>query len=61
MEALDLDRYNPRMFPWEPAVAPARLIDVHPGWLLLALGLVVLVLLLALFRTPLPNCWEISS
>jgi hypothetical protein len=61
METLDLDKYNPRMFPWEPVVAPARLIGVHPGWLLLALGLVVLVLLLALIRTPLPNCWEISS
>jgi hypothetical protein len=61
METLDLDKYNPRMFPWEPVVAPVRLIGVHSGWLLLALGLVVLVLLLALIRTPLPSCWEISS
>jgi hypothetical protein len=58
---LDLDKYSPRMFPWEHSVTAPRLIGVHPGWLLLALGMVVLVLLLALIRTPLPSCWEISS
>jgi hypothetical protein len=58
---LDLDNYRPRMFPWEPILTPPRLIGVHPGWLLLALGMVILVLLLALTRTPLPSCWEISS
>jgi hypothetical protein len=58
---LDLDKYSPRMFPWEQIVAAPRLIGVHPGWLLLALGMVVLVFLLALIRTPLPSCWEISS
>ncbi len=58
---LDLDKYSARMFPWEQTVTPPRLIGVHPGWLFLALGMVVLVLLLALLRTPLPGCWEISS
>jgi hypothetical protein len=58
---LDLEKYSPRMFPWEQSVTPPRLIGVHLGWLLLALGMVVLVLLLALIRTPLPSCWEISS
>jgi hypothetical protein len=58
---LDLGKYRSRMFPWEQSVTPPRLISVHPVWLLLALGLIVLVLLLALIRTPLPSCWEISS
>jgi hypothetical protein len=58
---LDLRKYNSRMFPWEPVTAPPRLISVQPVWLILALGLVILVLLLALFRTPLPSCWELSS
>jgi hypothetical protein len=60
-EQLDLSKYSPRMFPWEQTATPPRLIGVHTGWLLLALGMVVLVLLLALTRTPLPSCWEISS
>jgi hypothetical protein len=58
---LDLAKYSSRMFPWEQIVTPPRLISAHPVWLLLALGMVVLVLLLALIRTPLPSCWEISS
>jgi hypothetical protein len=58
---LDLGKYDPRMFPWEPMAIPPRLISVHPVYLALALGLVVLVLLLALVRTPLPSCWELSS
>ena len=58
---LDLGKYNSRMFPWEQIATQPRLIRVNSIWLVLALGLVVLVLLLALFRTPLPSCWEISS
>ena len=58
---LDLGKYGPRMFPWEQMASPPQLISVHPLWLVLALGLVVLVLLLALLRTPLPSCWELSS
>jgi hypothetical protein len=57
---LDLRKYHSRMFPWEQISTQPRLICAHPVWLFLALGLVVLVLLLALVRTPLPSCWELS-
>ena len=59
--SLDLQKYNSRMFPWEQMTTQPRLIRFNPIWLFLAIGLVVLVLLLALLRTPLPSCWEISS
>jgi hypothetical protein len=58
---LDLGKYSSRMFPWEQMANSPRLICVHPVWLVLALGLAILVLLLALIRTPLPSCWELSS
>jgi hypothetical protein len=58
---LDLGKYGSRMFPWEQITTQPRLISVRSVWLILALGLVVLVLLLALLRTPLPSCWELSS
>jgi hypothetical protein len=59
--ALDLGKYSPRMFPWEPMTSQPRLIGFNRVWLFLAIGLVVLVLLLALWRAPLPSCWELSS
>ena len=58
---LDLEKYRARMFPWEQVATAPRLISIHPVWLALAIGLIVLVLLLALVRTPLPSCWELSS
>jgi hypothetical protein len=58
---LNLGKYAPRMFPWEQMASQPRLIVVNPLWLVLALGLVTLVLVLALLRTPLPSCWELSS
>jgi hypothetical protein len=58
--SLDLRKYDSPMFPWEQPIAQPRLISLNPLWLI-ALGLVVLVLLLAIVRTPLPSCWEISS
>jgi hypothetical protein len=58
---LDLEQYSCRMFPWEQSSNQLRLISTNRGWLILALGLVVLVLLLALLRTPLPSCWELAS
>jgi hypothetical protein len=61
MSPLDLEKYRARMFPWEQVATAPRLISIHPVWLALALGLIVLVLLLALIRTPLPSCWEVSS
>ena len=60
-ELLDLDRYACRMFPWERSRNQLRLISANRAWLMLALGLVALILLLALLRTPLPSCWELSS
>jgi hypothetical protein len=59
--SLDLGKYASRMFPWEPIQTEPRLISVHLVWLVLALGMILLVFLLALLRTPLPSCWEISS
>jgi hypothetical protein len=61
MDPLDLGKYSARMFPWEQVTAAPRLISVSTVWLVLALGLIVLVLLMALIRTPLPSCWELSS
>jgi hypothetical protein len=61
MGPLDFGKYRARMFPWEQITTAPRLISVRTVWLVLALGLIVLVLLLALIRTPLPSCWELSS
>ena len=58
---LDLRQYACRMFPWEQGHYRPPLMSANCGWLVLALGLVVLVLLLALLRTPLPSCWELAS
>jgi hypothetical protein len=58
---LDLDKYGSRMFPWEPMRNQPALIISKRAWVAIAVGLVILVLLLALLRTPLPSCWEISS
>jgi len=58
---LDLEQYSCRMFPWEQSSNQPRLISANPGWLILALGLVILVLFFALVRTPLPSCWELAS
>jgi hypothetical protein len=49
------------MFPWEPMKSQPALIISKRAWVILAIGLVILVLLLALLRTPLPSCWEINS
>ena len=58
---LDLRQYACRMFPWEQGHYGPPLTNANRAWLVLALGLVVLVLLLALLRTPLPSCWELAS
>src|SRR5260370_42336029 len=58
---LDLEKYGSRMFPWEPMKSQPALIISKRAWGILAIGLVILVLLLALLRTPLPSCWEINS
>jgi hypothetical protein len=58
---LDPSKYDSRMFPWEQNSIQPRLICANSVWLLLALGLVILVIFLALVRAPLPSCWELSS
>jgi hypothetical protein len=57
---LDLEQYCCRMFPWERSQNLPRLIISHKTWLILAIGLAVIVILLALIRAPLPSCWELS-
>jgi hypothetical protein len=57
---LDLSKYASPMFPWEQISTQPRLICANAAWLCLALSLVVLVIFLALVRTPLPSCWELS-
>ena len=56
----DPEKYRGRMFPWEPIKFQPALINSNRTWLILAAGLALIVTLLALFRTPLPSCWEIS-
>ena len=56
----DPEKYRGRMFPWEPIKFQPALINYNRTWLILAAGLALIVTLLALFRTPLPSCWEIS-
>ena len=58
---LDLGQYSCRMFPWEQGFSAHPLMSANRAWLVLALGLIVLVLLLGLLRTPLPSCWELAS
>jgi hypothetical protein len=58
---LDFAKYTSPSFPWEPLRYQPTLMSSHRGWIVLALILVILVLLLALLRAPLPSCWEISS
>jgi predicted nucleic acid-binding Zn ribbon protein len=58
---LDLEQYSCRMFPWEQSRNQPRLINAHGAWLIITLGLIILVILLALLRTPLPSCWELAS
>lgn len=58
---IDLTRYNFTMFPWEQADVVPRLLSGRWSYLTLSFGLILIVVLLALLRTPLPTCWEISS
>jgi hypothetical protein len=58
--SLDLEAYHCRMFPWEQSRNGPQLIISNAAWVILALVLVVIVVLLALTRAPLPSCWEVS-
>jgi hypothetical protein len=57
---LDLARYSASMFPWEPSSNRLRLITSSRRWVALVLALIILIAFLALLRTPLPSCWEVS-
>jgi hypothetical protein len=58
---LDLERYGYRTFPWDQNGNLPGLITSNAAWVFLAIALVLIVLLLALVRAPLPSCWEISE
>jgi hypothetical protein len=58
---LDLSRYSAGMFPWEPSSNQLRLITSNRRWVAVVLALIFLIAILALLRTPLPSCWEVSS
>jgi hypothetical protein len=60
-EAPDLAIYSIAMFPWENADNRVYLIKNSRIRSACVVALVILIILLAMFRTPLPNCWEISS
>ena len=60
-EGIDLNRYATKMFPWEPSTIVPRLVSRSQVWSAVCVGLILIVVLLSLLRTPLPSCWEISS
>ena len=58
---IDLNRYTTKIFPWEPSAIIPRLVAPSLVWSAVCVGLILIVVLLSLLRTPLPSCWEISS
>jgi hypothetical protein len=59
-QAIDLNRYTAKTFPWEPSDMAPRLLLLPRTWSILCFGLILIVVLLSLLRAPLPTCWEIS-
>jgi hypothetical protein len=59
-KGIDLNRYIAKMFPWEPSGLTPRLLSGRWLWSMLCFGLIFVVVLLSLLRTPLPTCWETS-
>jgi hypothetical protein len=59
-QEMDLSRYRGKMFPWEPCELPPALISGRRLALLLCCSLVLIIVMLALLRTPLPTCWEVG-
>ena len=59
-DGMDLNRYAAKMFPWEPSEVTPRLLNGRWLALFLCFGLVAIVVLLALLRTPIPTCWEVG-
>src|SRR5260370_35921232 len=60
LKGIDLNRYSTKAFPWEPSGFTPRLLSHHRSWSIFCLGLILVVVLLSLLRTPLPTCWETS-
>jgi hypothetical protein len=58
---LDLELYCYRMFPWEQSRNLPGLNTSKTALGFLAIVLVLVVLLFALVRAPLPSCWEIAE
>ena len=59
-EGIDLERYEGKMFPWEPSKIAPNLISGRRAALLLCFALVLIVVLLSLLRAPIPSCWEVG-
>jgi hypothetical protein len=59
-EAIDVERYTTKMFPWEPSRIAPNLVSGRWAALLLCFALVLIVVLLALLRAPIPSCWEVG-
>ena len=59
-QEVDLSRYRGKMFPWEPCELPPALISGRRTALILCCTLVLIIVMLALLRTPLPTCWEVG-
>src|SRR5258708_39625447 len=57
-EGIDLNRYSTKAFRWEPSGLTRGLLSHRGCWAIFCLGVVVIVVLLALFRTVLPTCGE---
>jgi hypothetical protein len=59
-DAIDVERYVARMFPWEPSKSAPNLVSGRWAALVLCFALVLIVVLLALLRAPIPSCWEVG-
>jgi hypothetical protein len=59
-DTIDVERYVAKMFPWEPSKIAPNLISGRWAALMLCFALVLIVVLLALLRTPIPSCWEVG-
>jgi hypothetical protein len=58
--AIDVERYVAKMFPWEPSKIAPNLVSGRWAALVLCFALVLIVVLLALLRAPIPSCWEVG-
>jgi hypothetical protein len=59
-DAIDVERYVGKMFPWESSKIAPNLVSGRWAALVLCFALVLIVVLLALLRAPIPSCWEVG-